>query len=177
MNILLIGKSGEVGKIVAQDLKNFSLVCPSKKDLDLSDIQSLKNFSKYRHKFDCIINCSGQVPKKDTKSIDYFDKNVIYVVNIIEHLLHTLNHNGFFINISSIMAFHDVVGDMLLYKLSKIAVNNYIEKCSKLDSDHKYISIMPLILKDISKSIMYIFQENIQSGYVFTPNHFVSYDQ
>jgi short-subunit dehydrogenase len=57
MKILLTGSSSGIGAELKQQLRDHNLVCPTRQELDLGDLDQVSNFINCR--YDMLINCAG----------------------------------------------------------------------------------------------------------------------
>ena len=86
--ILITGSSGMIGYALAKKLrenKEFRIIAPSKKDLDLLNLRSVKSFFK-KHKFFSVINCAalnGGTFAIEKNKIDFLSKNSLMAINLL----------------------------------------------------------------------------------------------
>lgn len=109
--VLLTGGSRGIGRAIYDEIKNnFEVSIPSKKELDLSSLESIKNYFQSNNHFDILINNAGINIIKDIESILDSDIENINQVNLIAPLKliqHTVAHMkqqsfGKIVNVSSI---------------------------------------------------------------------------
>lgn len=87
MKILITGSTGMVGKniIEREELKNFSVLSPSSKDLNLLDINNVEKYLS-SHMPDMIIHCAGKVGgiQANMKDMTHFlSDNLIMGINLV----------------------------------------------------------------------------------------------
>jgi len=109
--VLLTGGSRGIGKAIYKELKNdYEMIIPTSKELDLSSLESIKDYFKINNKFDILINNAGINIIKDIDSIKDEDIEKINQINLvsplklIQNVVKNMKKNNFgkILNISSI---------------------------------------------------------------------------
>lgn len=95
--ILLLGGSGDIGTAIYDKLKDdFDIVLPSSKDLDLSNLESVRSFlSVHPMSYDFIVYAPGINIKKSIEDVSEFDLDIAIKINLIGLFLLCKNNIGY----------------------------------------------------------------------------------
>jgi 3-oxoacyl-[acyl-carrier protein] reductase len=178
---LVIGSSKGIGKAISNKLKdlNFQLITPSRKELDTSNIISVKKFIKIRIKYDIVILNTGGPPAmnffdiKENDWIKYFNQLFLSFVLILQNI--KINKNGYIFLISS----HTIKNPeekLVLSNSYRVALSSILKTVSKILSKDKIscINIAPGPIKTKRlKNLVYNvkkFEKTLPLGYAAHPN-------
>ncbi len=157
--ILLLGSKGFLGSRVKKifNNKNFFIIDPSKRELDLKKSNKIKVFLK-KHKVSHIINCAGKVGgilDNSLNQLDFYRENSEINYNLISSSLDLGIKN--FLNLSSSCMYPDsflrkmnekdlMSGKLeptnLGYAIAKLSAANYIDLI-KNKYDYNYSNLIP----------------------------------
>ncbi|MDB9718815.1 SDR family oxidoreductase [Candidatus Pelagibacter sp.] len=146
IKILVLGGSRGIGKSITQEVKkNFKKVHPfSSKDIDTSNLVSVKNFIKKNKSADVIILNSGGPPNLPFKKIDekiwytYFNQLFLGFALILKDL--KINNNGYIFYISSSII-KEPPSSLLISSSLRLAFTSLLKSLSK-EYSKKNISII-----------------------------------
>ena len=181
-NALVIGGSKGIGKAICLRLKELKIkvFSPPKKDLDTSNIQSVKSFLNKKKKFDILILTPGGPPAmnffdiKDNDWSKYFNQLFLGFVLILQKI--KLKKNGYVFLISS-HTIKNPEDKLVLSNSFRVAFVSAFKTYSKLKAKDRIncINIAPgpiktnrlkkLVGKNLKK-----FEKNLPLGYAASPD-------
>jgi 3-oxoacyl-[acyl-carrier protein] reductase len=133
--LFITGGNGEIGKAILSQFKDFEVISPSSKEMDCSDINSIKKYIKEVNivKLDVLIHCAGiNNPKTYLESTDESLSNIMSI-NTFSFLYIIQELSKYFIeNNTKILAISSIYGSIsrvgrLEYTISKSALNGMVK--------------------------------------------------
>lgn len=133
--LFITGGNGEIGKSILSQFKDFEVISPSSKEMDCSDINSIRNYIKEVNivKIDVLIHCAGiNNPKPYLESTDESISNTMKI-NTFSFLYIIQELSKYFIeNTTKILAISSIYGSIsrvgrLEYTTSKSALNGMVK--------------------------------------------------
>jgi NAD(P)-dependent dehydrogenase (short-subunit alcohol dehydrogenase family) len=173
--VCVMGGESGLGKFLIKNInkKQFKIISVTRKDCDLTDTQSIRNFFKNIKSIDGYVHCSANREKMDClQDVSFFKKsidiNLIGAIVSIQEAISKLNNKGKVMVLgSSDGAFGNFANAS--YTVSKAALHSYI-RClgNQLKQQHEICCIAPGTVRDnkwehVSKFIE-CFLENKISG-------------
>jgi 3-oxoacyl-[acyl-carrier protein] reductase len=134
-NLFITGGNGEIGKAIIGHFSDFIVYAPSSKEMDCSDLNSIKNFilNSGINSIDVFIHCAGiNNPKPYVDSTENSILNTMKI-NTFSFLFITQELSKYFIdNSTKILAISSIYGSIsrvgrLEYNASKSALNGMIK--------------------------------------------------
>jgi len=184
--ILLTGGSRGIGKAIFEELKNdFIILSPSRKELNLNDLNSIDNYFKDDLKIDILINNAGINIIKDIETILDSDIEQINTINLvaplklIQNCIKNMKKNryGKIVNISSIWGVKSKE-KRTLYSATKFGIIGQTKALSRELGEYNILinAICPgftatdLTMQSLSKTELQDIQNEIPLKRLATPN-------
>ena len=179
---LVIGGSKGIGKAISLKLKDLGInvSSPLKKELDTSDILSIKKFLKKKKRFDILILNTGGPPAtnffdiKENEWIKYFNQLFLGFVLMLQKI--KIKKNGYIFLISS-HTIKNPEDKLVLSNSFRVAFASVLKTYSKLKAKDKIncINIAPGPIKTnrLKKLVgrnLKNFEKSLPLGYAASPN-------
>lgn len=140
-NILITGASKGIGKAIKDELmnSNFNCICPTREELDINDINSIKNyFNKLNIEIHGLVNNAGINVLGNIESLNDEDIqnmlniNLIAPLKLIQHVVKNmrLSNYGKIVNISSIWGVRSKEF-RTLYSMTKFGINGMTKSLAR----------------------------------------------
>lgn len=133
--LFITGGNGEIGKSILSQFKDFEVISPNSKEMDCSDINSIRNYIKKVNivKIDVLIHCAGiNDPKPFSESTDESISTTMKI-NTFSFLYIIQELSKYFVeNTTKILAISSIYGSIsrvgrLEYTTSKSALNGMLK--------------------------------------------------